>query len=406
MIFDSSYILEQTSIKEIVRKLGVPLEIEENSYQECFFCGSESSLKINRVGYKCMSPACGKSGNLFQFLVDLHVCDSFKESLDLVRQLLDISSNHDFNYRSDLLEEIFEIYKRQDKELAREILSSRGLDGLDYINPYGFAPDHDVLQDRGIDIKDLKGLGLISSSGKEFFQNRIIFPIYNKEQKLVHLQGRSCTPDAKVRWLSTPSISKGKLLAAPISRYFYNIQALQDPKLKALVLSEGIPDTLSFVKLGLPAIGCFGVQVDFSYLIQQLENIQFLTCVFDNDRYSLGRENSGQYKSWNAVIPYLIRLQQSLPNLTILCVLIPESVGKDANDWIQSGLTKSQFFSYIQTQPELEQFCIQLANQKLLDYKHVFNAVKVKKQSKYIDQLRNLVTQVSGGGVEFILDYF
>ncbi|MGQ0741805.1 MAG: DNA primase [Alphaproteobacteria bacterium] len=148
-------------------------------------------------------------------------------------------------------------------EGARTYLKSRGLDdAVARRFRLGYAPDaHTQLKDhlaaRRISIEDMIEAGLVRQKtnepgeegkpARDFFFNRVMFPITDARGRVVAFGGRALSPDAKPKYINTgetPLFSKGHLL--------YNLKFAREAVAKGapLILAEGYMDVIALVRSG------------------------------------------------------------------------------------------------------------------------------------------------------------
>lgn len=390
------------TIKQLCQDLNLPIKIKDG-FQDCPFCGRLNKLRVRGPNYKCFHPECGKSGSPVDWLIDLNFASSVRDSISMLSSISGLVENKRWLERTEILTAAFEFYKKADCQKAKEVLQSRGISKALNEVSFGYAPDSNYLESCGLTKSDLKKAYLLSQGGgetREFFQDRIIFPIYNENGKLVHLQGRACNPNAKIRWLSTsfPEI------VSPINHYLFNLPSLTYPK-DGLFLCEGISDSLSMIELGLPVVGCFGVNIDLTRYIHLFSNTQNLIVMIDNDQYEISSEKPGDYKSWNSMVPTLIDIAVSLPELNIYCLMVPEDKGKDVNDWVKAGATQQDILKHVDLNSQsLEDFCLNLCKTTSLSFREVLRLVKSNPTPDSIQKLEDYVLDSGLGISEFLLE--
>jgi len=390
------------TIKQVCKTLRLPIEINDG-YQECPFCQGSKKFRVNGPYYKCFNPNCNKKGDVVTWLVDTKTASNVSESIRMLSSMIGISKGRQWRERLDTLQTAFQLYKQADLTIANRILKSRGLEKALSSIDYGYAPSYFYLQNAGMRVADLETAGLIhkNSDKAEFFSDRIMFPIYNEEGQLVHLQGRACNPEVELRWLSTSSHET----TASIDKFLFNSRVLHYES-KGVFLCEGISDCLSLIEMELPAIACFGVNVDLarhSHLFRNKENIIF---VIDSDRYELGTKNSGNYKSWNSMINSIIDLKTAVPEITITCMMVPSEVGKDINDWLLSGAEKQDVLRHLDTKSKsLVDFCFSLEEETNFDIKTLCKVVKLSSDDEAIKKLNHLITRRCSSPAEFIVNH-
>jgi len=323
--------------------LGKTLKL---GYNDCIFCNRQKKLKVTQSYYRCYHPDCAKHGTVTDFIKEIKNC-SLRDAQSFLSQS-EGGSNTGWKKRIDFLEKVFVCYRQAITDEVLEFLNGRGYyTALEEI-PFGFAPSSNYLQSCGFKLSALVEQGLAYPTGKEFFQNRVVFGIRDLRGNLVHLQGRSVVQEESLRWLSTPTV-KG---VSSINNYLFEGHYYRSREnIDWLFLAEGISDGLSLIELDVPAVSCFGVQIDLCHFLNIFSKVSNLCVVLDNDRYPLlSSQNAGLYKSWTPMIYSLVELQKMLPRLHIWCCPPPNVSGvKDVNDWLRQGISPTSFAEYVQS---------------------------------------------------------
>ena len=145
-------------------------------------------------------------------------------------------------------------------ETARLYLQSRGLEqGAWQRFRLGYAPDgnsalKDHLAAKGVALPDMIEAGLVrpaedNRAARDFFYDRVMFPIADVRGRIIAFGGRGLTPDAKPKYINTGEttlFSKGRLL--------YNFQTAREAAFKGatLIVAEGYMDVIALVEAGFP----------------------------------------------------------------------------------------------------------------------------------------------------------
>lgn len=243
----------------------------------CPFHNEKSpSFKVEneRRLYKCFG--CGKGGDCFRWLVETEGL-SFREAVEKLAaeagvELPRWSPEDEAREQKkkslyDIVELAAKFYEAQLFEpagkAARDYLKGRGLDGAAARQfRLGYAPSgnnsliahltgHNVTQD------DIIAAGLArpaedSSDGRarpmrDFFFNRVMFPISDGRGRLIAFGARALEADAKPKYINTGEtalFSKGTQL--------YNFATARAAALKAgtIILAEGYMDVIALVRAG------------------------------------------------------------------------------------------------------------------------------------------------------------
>jgi DNA primase len=238
----------------------------------CPFHNEKSaSFKVSneRRTYKCFG--CGKGGDCFRWLVETEGL-SFRESVEKLAgeagvELPKWSPDDEAREQKkkslyDIVELAAKFYEAQLFEpagkQARDYLKGRGLDAAAARQfRLGYAPSgnnaliahltgHNITQDDII----AAGLARAAEDGRpmrDFFFNRVMFPISDGRGRLIAFGARALEADAKPKYINTgetPLFSKGTQL--------YNFATARAAALKAgtIILAEGYMDVIALVRAG------------------------------------------------------------------------------------------------------------------------------------------------------------
>jgi DNA primase len=238
----------------------------------CPFHNEKSpSFKVSneRRTYKCFG--CGKGGDCFRWLVETEGL-SFRESVEKLAgeagvELPKWSPDDEAREQKkkslyDIVELAAKFYEAQLFEPAgkpaRDYLKGRGLDAAAARQfRLGYAPSgsnaliahltgHNITQDDII----AAGLARPAEDGRpmrDFFFNRVMFPISDGRGRPIAFGARALEADAKPKYINTgetPLFSKGTQL--------YNFATARAAALKAgtIILAEGYMDVIALVRAG------------------------------------------------------------------------------------------------------------------------------------------------------------
>jgi len=275
--------LEYDSLEDVLKKVSLAKYIEHN-WQPLKKIGSEyktlcpfhddknPSLSVNdeKGLYYCYS--CKAGGNLITFIKEFKNYSS-QEAIKEIENFFNIKiSVTNYNIPDDsnkknklfsvntLIAELYNKFLLTNKSGAKAInyLKSRGFDDEDIKeNMIGFAPDSwnflsTFVKNKIEKLDILDELGLVkkkenSNNFFDFFRNRIIFPIKNRQGTIVGFAGRSIDNSNPKYLNSKESIifSKRKVLFG-IDKF----NKLKGKKPKFVLLVEGYTDVLMLNKIG------------------------------------------------------------------------------------------------------------------------------------------------------------
>ncbi|QKS70872.1 DNA primase [Paenalkalicoccus suaedae] len=312
----------------------------------CPFHGEKTpsfSVSQDKQLYHCFG--CGAGGNAFSFVMEydglsfIEAVQKLAPKTNVTLPELSIPVN-----KSEVSDEWKHWYDGHDlaAKLYHHILTSspEGKKAREYLRKRGFtktmidefqigySPDSwsflsDFLLKRGLKAEDMANCGLVGlreSDGKPFdrFRDRIMFPIWDKQGKVIAFGGRILDPDSEPKYLNSPDsevFNKGNLLY-----YFHGARPKMKKKNEA-VLFEGYIDVISAHRAGIDyGVGALGTALTESQAKMLRRNVDRVILCYDSD-------NAGMQATWkNAEI-----LQKA--GLEVVVANLPE--GYDPDDYIR-----------------------------------------------------------------------
>jgi DNA primase len=237
----------------------------------CPFHNEKSpSFKVEneRRRYKCFG--CGAGGDAFKWLTETEGL-SFPEAVERLANEAGVElpkwspEDEERAERKKSLYDIVELacaffeeqlMSRSGAE-ARDYLKTRGLDGASAKKfRLGYAPGNNELRDhltgKNVMLSDMIEAGLVRPAEgdrpvRDFFFDRLMFPITDPRGRVIAFGGRGLLPDAKPKYINTGEtalFSKGHQL--------YNFATARPAALKAgsIILAEGYMDVIALVRAG------------------------------------------------------------------------------------------------------------------------------------------------------------
>jgi DNA primase len=238
----------------------------------CPFHGEKSpSFKVEneRRLYKCFG--CGAGGDAFKWLMETEGM-AFPEAVEKLAAEAGVELpkwSPDDEARESRRKSLYDIIELAASfyhdqlftdvgRNARDYLKTRGLDGAAAKQfRLGYAPSGnnaliDHLTARNVTQDDMieAGLARPAQDGRpmrDFFFDRLMFPITDGRGRTIAFGGRGLSPDAKPKYINTgetPLFSKGSQL--------YNFQTARAAAIKAgtIILAEGYMDVIALVRAG------------------------------------------------------------------------------------------------------------------------------------------------------------
>ena len=299
---------KKTDIVDLISEYIPLIKKGKNYFGVCpFHDDSNPSMSVSREKqiYKCFS--CGASGNIYNFLMDYEHID-FKEALSKLSSKLGINIENTTIKVNNKFDKFYEIYDLTSKLYQNNLLSEKGSSARNYLKSrnisleeikkfnigLSFSNNQVVKQlEKKYNLLDLEDVGLISNN-HDIFQNRIMFPLMNLENKTVAFSGRiydSNSKDSKyINTKETNIFKKGEIL--------YNYYACkEDVRIKKyLILVEGFMDVIRLSTIGIKnVVATMGTSLTINQikLLKRLSNNIYLC--FDGDNPGkLANINNGE----------------------------------------------------------------------------------------------------------------
>lgn len=219
--------------------------------------------------YHCFG--CGAHGDIVKFEMEannLPFMDAVKKLAHQAGLTMPVFSEKD-KALNEAKKSLYDIMEQACIFFEKELLMPNGAEGLKYFTEkrglnkeiikkfrLGYAPNNNALmahlKSLGVTEQDLKDLGLIaipedtSRHAHDFFRNRVMIPIANKQGKIIAFGGR-VMEKIEPKYLNSPE--------TPIfnkRRNLYNLDKARDSayKEKKLIICEGYMDVIALDKYG------------------------------------------------------------------------------------------------------------------------------------------------------------
>ena len=243
----------------------------------CPFHGEKSpSFKVEneRRTYKCFG--CGKGGDCFRWLIETEGL-SFPESVQKLAAEAGVELpawSPEDEAREQKKKSLYDIvdlacafYESQLREdagrAARDYLKGRGLDGAAATQfRLGYAPaggqaliEH--LKSKNVTQDDMIAAGLARASEdtadgrarpmRDFFFDRLMFPIADGRGRIIAFGGRGLTPDAKPKYINS---GENALFSKGFNLYNFHTARAAAIKSGTIILGEGYMDVIALVRAG------------------------------------------------------------------------------------------------------------------------------------------------------------
>jgi len=312
---DIDRLMEQLNIVDVVGEF-VELKKSGANYKGLcpFHSDTNPSFSVNPQKNICKCFVCGAGGNPITFYSKYKKI-SFQDSVrELAKKyhvpLQELRQNTEENEK---FERYYTIMEEAHQYFTNLIFENVGREALEYLvkrkvnpklireNNLGYASsswDHlfNYLIERGYVAEELELLGLVKKreNGQYYdvFRNRVIFPIYSMQGRVIAFGGRTLEQSKEVpKYINspdTPIFKKGKGL--------YGLERVSSIKQKNYaMLMEGYMDVLSTISYGFDtSIAPLGTALT-------REQVQLLRRYTDNIILSFDSDNAGQMAAERAI---------------------------------------------------------------------------------------------------------
>lgn len=284
-------------------------------------------MYVDPTGSKFYCHKCKKGGDVIK-LIQLTQGLNFGAAIDY---LVTHYSQRDYELDNELIEErhkllvaVLKIYQQEliNSPAAQEYISSRGWNVDKFIEFGGY--DSGLLLSNYFSIDLLVKHKLINTKPKitNVLQNRIIFPTYNLNGKLIQFVGRLITNNTQQPKLLP--LSSNNQFIYKFNNYLFNERILAEP-LNYVFICEGQPDTYTLMEMGINAVGLSGNNnlYKHAYKFSKVQNIGIL---LDNDKPT-------QDRLPGEVIKFLYKLKSIKSNSNVFVIELPDNLMcKDINE--------------------------------------------------------------------------
>ncbi len=360
-------LINRTDIVELIDGY-VPLKKQGNSFVACCPFHHEKTPSFNVVSkrqfYYCFG--CGSSGNAISFIMN-HLNQEFVDAVETLATRLGLEipregGSNTFKQEKSLyalMADIANHYQQLLKHSPKAIsyLKNRGLTG-DIAKRYqlGFAPAgwHNLDTAFPNLAKALTdgGMVIVKEDGSHYdrYRQRIMFPIHDRNGRVIGFGGRAIESDQKPKYLNSPETAIFQK-----NRELYGLhQILQDQNHNDhVILVEGYMDVIALAQNGVNnAVAALGTATS-AYHIQLLhKHFRCITFCFDGDK-------AGRQAAWRALENSFSQLNSGIQ---IQFSFLPE--GEDPDSFVrQHG--QDAFKDYLAKSINIEHFFLQTLTESI-----------------------------------------
>ena len=283
----------------------VPLKQKGNNHWGlCPFHTEKSpsfSVSADKQMFHCFG--CGANGNVISFIMryeNFGFVEAVKHLADRIHYILPEPSNAEAYrkaaHQREVLQELhikaarfyYDSLGSREGEMAADYLTARRVSegmrrrfGLGYA-PQGWTSLYKHLQGLGYDAETIALAGLITPSKKgdyvDRFHNRVMFPIFDVQGKVVGFGGRTLGSDG-AKYLNSPD--------TPIfdkSKNLYGINLARQARSEEIIVVEGYMDVIALHQAGFSnAVAALGTAFNEEHVVQLKKYCKRVILLFDSD---------------------------------------------------------------------------------------------------------------------------
>ncbi len=334
MALSQEKIIEIRQKSDIVEVIGeyIPLEQKgKNYFALCPFHDDHNpsmSVSKEKQIYKCF--VCGASGNIFNFLMDYENI-SFLESVKIIANKVNVPIDI-VEYKSksnDKNKEMYDIYDIANKYYQNNLYTKEGIKALEYlkkrkideniIREFGIGLSinsklYDLLKNKSYSDNLLINSGIVVESNNKIhdsFLNRIMFPLYDLDNKVVGFSGRIYEDSDQSKYINSKDseiFHKGEII------YNYRIAKEESKKKKHIIITEGFMDVIGLYRFGIKnVIATMGTAVTSKQvsIIKKMSN-NIILCFDGDNAGEMATISCASEMIKSGIKPSIIRLDQGL----------------------------------------------------------------------------------------------
>lgn len=285
--------------------------------------------------YTCF--VCGATGNVFQFIKEYENI-SFAEAVKKVATIGGIEVKIDEMKPLKKESVLYDIYNLTNKLYQLNLNTTKGMAAKEYLKNRGINDEttkefgiglslikgniYEALVKKGFDNKDILKSGLATENGYDLYRNRIMFPLWDLNGKVVGFSGRIFNGEDAPKYINsreTEIFKKGELL------YNYHRARNECRRKNEVIIMEGFMDVISAYTHGITnVVAAMGTAITSSnaHLISRMAK-NIILC-FDGDDAGI--------MAANACTNELLKLDV-FPSIVVL----DKTKGKDPDEYIKNN---------------------------------------------------------------------
>ncbi len=358
----------------------------KNFFGVCpFHNDSNPSMCVSREKqiYTCFS--CHATGNVYTFLENYEHWD-FRETLKYLGDLVGIDVGYaNYQKREGKFDKIYEAYRIALKYYQNNLASSVGREAKVYLNnrkiddevikefEIGLSLSNNdltkLLEKKDYTLLELNKCGL-SSDNRDIYHDRIMFPLYDINGKIVAFSGRIYKNNDQNKYLNTKEtdvFKKGHML------YHYHIAREVARSEKCVIIMEGFMDVIRASTIGVHnTIALMGTALT-------QEQIQLIKRLSSNIILCLDGDDPGQAATLQAGELFLKE------KIEVKVIVLPENDDPDSFI-LREG--EERFRSLVEN-------AIYFSNYKIRSLRRNTNLQNDKEKAFYIDKVLEETAEIS-----------
>lgn len=307
-------IKKKSNIVEVISSY-IPLNKKgRNYFGLCPFHDDHSpsmSVSPEKGIYTCF--VCGATGNAISFVMNYENLN-YVEALKVLGDKCGISLNVNTYKKKDNFEEFYNIYEFTNKFYQNNLNTSSGQEAREYLKNRGITEDiikefnvglalgfdksvTKLLIKKGYKEKDLVDIGITNKTDygyQDLFINRIMFPLWNLDGKIVGYSGRIYNQEDTAKYINT---KETVIFKKGLNLYNYHRAKNEVRMSGSVIIMEGFMDVIRAHSIDVKnAVATMGtaLTVENANLIKKMSN-NVILC-FDGDKagkkatYACGNE--------------------------------------------------------------------------------------------------------------------
>lgn len=322
---------KRSNIVEVISSY-IPLNKKgRNYFGLCPFHDDHSpsmSVSPEKGIYTCF--VCGATGNAISFVMNYENLN-YIEALKVLGDKCGVSLNVNTYKKKDNFDEFYNIYEFTNKFYQNNLNTANGHDAREYLKNRGITEDiikefnvglalgfdksvTKLLIQKGYKEKDLVDIGISNKTDygyQDLFINRVMFPLWNLEGKIVGYSGRIYNGEDTAKYINT---KETVIFKKGLTLYNYHRAKNEVRMSGSIIIMEGFMDVIRAYSIGVKnVVATMGtaLTVENANLIKKMSN-NVILC-FDGDKAG----NKATYACGNELVkigvnPKVVRLESNL----------------------------------------------------------------------------------------------